>query len=347
MRQGMPWLVVIGVLVAATSLRGPIVAPTPVLRQIEEDLQIGAATAGLLTSAPVLMFAALTPLAALVIRRAGAELALLMSLSGVLVGTFIRALPGFTWMLIGMFVIGAFITIGNVVIPVIIRRDVPPGRVALVTAMYAATLNVGSLITSLGTAPLADLIGWHAALMAWSVLTLVGIALWGVHMHRRRGALDDDELGLSTTSAGAVASIYQGAGIAGAFLVPVLARFAPRWVAPAVICASWLAVSIGLLVAPELLWLWLSIGAIGHAGGFVVIFSSLVAVSRSDAEAAGLSAMVQGFGYAIGALGGPVMGALHEITGGWTAALVVILVFSVAYCVVLLAAVAAAARPVR
>lgn len=423
MRQGMPWLVVIGVLVAATSLRGPIVAPTPVLRQIEEDLQIGAATAGLLTSAPVLMFAALTPLAAVVIRRAGAELALLMSLSGVLVGTFIRALPGFTWMLIGMFVIGAFITIGNVVIPVIIRRDVPPGRVALVTAMYAATLNVGSLITSLGTAPLADLIGWHAALMAWSVLTLVGIALWGVHMHRRRGALDDglsgaapraedptgdrtvvhtrddgaaltgplpvvggpratrslvrrpvawllvasfalqctmyyalttwlptfavDELGLSTTSAGAVASIYQGAGIAGAFLVPVLARFAPRWVAPAVICASWLAVSIGLLVAPELLWVWLSIGAIGHAGGFVVIFSSLVAVSRSDAEAAGLSAMVQGFGYAIGALGGPVMGALHEITGGWAAALVVILVFSVAYCVVLLAAVAAAARPVR
>ena len=82
----MPWLVISGVLVAAVSLRGPIVAPTPVLSEIEATSAIGTATAGLLTTAPVLMFAVLTPVAALVIRRAGAELALLLSLSGVLVG---------------------------------------------------------------------------------------------------------------------------------------------------------------------------------------------------------------------------------------------------------------------
>ena len=49
-----PWLVVSGLLVAALSLRGPIVAPTPVMRLIEDDLDIGAAAAGLLTTAPVL-----------------------------------------------------------------------------------------------------------------------------------------------------------------------------------------------------------------------------------------------------------------------------------------------------
>ncbi|MDE0546783.1 CynX/NimT family MFS transporter [Microbacterium sp. C7(2022)] len=422
MRRGMPWLVVAGVLVAAISLRGPIVAPTPVLSDIEADLDVGSVAAGLLTSAPVLMFAMLTPLAALVIRRAGAELALLLSLCGVLVGTFVRALPGFGWMLAGMFVIGAFITIGNVVIPVVIRRDVPPERVAFVTAMYAATLNVGSLVTSLGTAPLAGLIGWHAALMAWSVLTVVGIALWAVHMRTSRGTDDGlsglqpspgtrdaasretaggvdaatitgpmpvvgaarstrsivrrpvswllvaafglqctiyyglttwlptiatDELGLSPTAAGAVASIFQGAGIAGAFVVPVLARFAPRWVAPVVICASWLAVTVGLIVAPEWLWGWLAIGAIGHAGGFVVIFSTLVAVTRSDREAAGLSALVQGAGYSIGALGGPAMGALHEATGGWSLALVVMLACAVAYCAALAGAVFTSARGAR
>ena len=89
-------------LVAALSLRGPIVAPTPVLVDIEGDLGINAATAGLLTTAPVLMFAVLTPVAALVIRRAGAEIALMLSLSGVLVGTLVRALPGFGWMLAGL-----------------------------------------------------------------------------------------------------------------------------------------------------------------------------------------------------------------------------------------------------
>src|SRR5688500_16733083 len=118
------------------SLRGPFVAPAPVLAEIEIYLGIGSGTAGLLTTALVLLFGLLTPLAALVIRRAGAELALLISLSGVLIGTFIRALPGFGWMLAGMLVIGASITIGNVVVPVIIRRDVPPDRVALVTAAY-------------------------------------------------------------------------------------------------------------------------------------------------------------------------------------------------------------------
>ncbi len=306
------------------------------LRQIEEDLQIGAAAAGLLTTAPVLMFALLTPLAALVIRRAGAELALLLSLSGVLLGTFVRAVPGFGWMLAGMFVIGASVTIGNVVVPVIIRRDVPPARVGFVTAAYAAMLNAGSLLTSLLTAPIAAVIGWPSALLVWSGITVAGIGLWGVHLrlrgrgdaqedrfsgeirHGSRGAVDidpatvtgplpvvasrssrslyrrpvtwlllgsfagqttiyyalstwlptiaADELGTDPSASGALASLYQGVGIFGALLIPVLTRFTPRLVPALVICGSWLVLTTGLLFAPELLWLWVSIGAIGHAG---------------------------------------------------------------------------------
>lgn len=414
--RAIPWLVVAGVLVAALSLRGPIVAPTPVLGDIEHDLGIGSAAAGLLTTAPVLMFAALTPVAALVIRRAGAELALLVSLSGVVVGTFVRALPGFAWMLVGMLVIGAAITIGNVVIPVIIRRDVPPQRVAIVTAGYAATLNAGSLITSLLTAPLAALIGWPLALLSWCAITVFGIVVWSVHLRRsRRGSgwgerysgqdmvaeasadidpatitgplpvvtrgrrdrpmlgrpvawlllaafagqttiyyglstwlptISADRLGLDTTTAGALASLYQGAGIIGAFVVPVLTRFTPRLVPAFTICASWIIVTVGLLVSPELMWLWLVIGAIGHAGGFVVIFTALVHVARDDAEAAGMSALVQGGGYAVGAVGAPLLGWLHQLTEGWTVPLTVVLVLAVVYCGALLGAIGASRRAV-
>jgi len=414
-KRGLPWLVLAGVMVAALSLRGPIFAPTPVMTEIESDLGIGAATAGLLTTAPVLMFAALTPVAALVIRRAGAELALLIALSGVLIGTFVRALPGFGWMLAGMVVIGASITVGNVVIPVIIRRDVAPDRVALVTAAYVAMLNAGSLVTSMLTAPIAAVIGWPAALLSWSLITVAGIVLWSVHLRRARragrgdrysgappvppvrhpGDVDPvaltgplpvvgrdrsllrrpvawlllvafglqcliyyalstwlptfvaDELGLDAAAAGAIASVYQGVGILGAFLVPLLLRFTPRIVPPLVICASWLVVTAGLVFAPQLLWVWLAVGAIGHAGGFVVIFSALVAVARDDAEAAGMSALVQGGGYTIGAVGAPLMGGLHEATGEWTAALVVMMVLAVFYCGALLAAIAASHRATR
>lgn len=416
----MPWLVVAGILLAAMSLRGPIVAPTPVMAEIAADLGIGSGTAGLLTTAPVLMFAVLTPVAALVIRRSGAELALLISLGGVLVGTFVRALPGFGWMLAGMVVIGAAITIGNVVIPVIIRRDVPPARVALVTAAYAATLNAGSLVTSLLTAPLAAVIGWPLALLTWSATTVAGIVLWSVHLRRSRrdGGRDErysgepvtppgpgtgaqrvldpamltgplpviaggersllnrpvtwlltaafagqstiyyalttwlptltaDELGLDVAAAGALASLYQGVAIAGAFLVPLLLRWTPRLVPPLVICASWIIVTVGILCWPTLMWLWLAIGAIGHAGGFVVIFTALVAVARSDSEAAGMSALVQGCGYAVAALGAPFLGWLYEVTGGWTAGLAVLVALAAVYCVALLAAVGAAHRGTR
>lgn len=423
-RRGFPWLVIAGVLVAAMSLRGPIVAVTPVMRDIEHDLGIGSATAGLLTTVPVLMFALLTPVAALVIRRAGAELALMVSLSGVLVGTFVRALPGFGWMLAGMLVIGVAVTVGNVVIPVIIRRDVPPARVGLVTAAYAAMLNAGSLITSLLTAPLASVVGWPLALVTWAALTLAGVVLWSVYVGRnrrsgvgsgarfsgdevpasetaqarsgaRRADLDPntltgplpviahgraaqsflrrpvtwlllgafagqttiyyalstwlptltaDELGLDRASAGALASLFQGAGIFGAFLIPLLTRFTPRIVPVLTICVSWIVLTVGVLVAPELMWLWLCIGAIGHAGGFVAIFTTLVSVARSDREAAGMSALVQGGGYAVGALGAPVVGALHEATGGWTAGLVLMLVLAVFYCAALLGAFFSARR---
>lgn len=416
-RRGFPWLVLAGVLVAALSLRSPIVSPTPVMRDIEQDLGIGSATAGLLTTAPVLMFAVLTPVAALVIRRAGAELALMLTLSGVLIGTFVRALPGFGAMLTGMLIIGASITIGNIVIPVIIRRDVPGDRVALVLAAYVATMNAGSLLTTLLTAPLASVVGWSAALLTWGAITVAGVVLWGLHLDRERRAgrlsgsrdsgavagprasrasgatasatstgtleatitgpmpatgqersalrhpvvwllmaafasqsaiyyglstwlpaIAHDTIGLDQTAAGALASVFQGVAVVGAFIVPLLARFTPSIVPTLTICASFLVLTAGMLLAPAQILVWLIFGAIAHSGGFVVIFAVLVGVARSDAQAASMSAVVQGGGYAIAAFGAPVMGALLEITGGWDAALVLMAALAVAYSAALLTA---------
>ena len=55
-----------------------------------------------------------------------------------------------------------------------------------------------------------------------------------------------------------------------------------------------------------------------------------------------MSALVQGGGYGIGALGAPIMGALHEATGGWTVPLAMMVVVAVLYCGALRAAGAAA-----
>lgn len=412
-----PWLVVSGVLVAAISMRGPIVAPTPVLGDIAGDFGLAASTAGLITTVPVLMFAMLTPLAAVLVRRSGAETAVLLTLCGVLLGTLVRSLPGFGGILVGMLIIGAAITVGNVVMPVIIRRDVPSERVGLVTAGYTAMLNLGSLLTSLGTAPLASLIGWPLALLAWGLLAGAGLVIWGVHMRRDRGASawaerdsgseaasahvsgsipTVDELtgpmpvvqtvqpgerpawripiawmlagafgmqsfsyyGISTwlptfladtleadqAGAGALASMFQGFGIAGAFLVPLLSRYTSPIVSALVICGCWLTMSFGLLLAPNLFLVWVVFGGLGQAGGFVVIFTTLVRVARGNREAAGMSALVQGVGYVIAASSAPLLGLLHEISGGWTVPMAVIVVAICTFTVCVFSAVVAALR---
>lgn len=412
-----PWLVVAGVLVAAISMRGPIVAPTPVLGDIANDLALTASTAGLITTVPVLMFALLTPLAALIVRRAGAEAAVLLTLFGVLLGTLVRSLPGFGGMLAGMLIIGAAITVGNVVMPVIIRRDVPSERVAIVTAAYTAMLNLGSLLTSLGTAPLAAMIGWPLALLSWAVLAVGGLVLWGVHMRRDRGprawaqhdsgtggahepatgpqqTVDEltgpmpvvraayagerpawripiawmlagafgmqsfayygistwlptflaDTLGADQAGAGALASMFQAFGIAGAFLVPLLARFGSPIVPALVICGCWLTMVLGLLLAPGLFLIWVVFGGLGQAGGFVVIFTTLVRVARGSGEAAGMSALVQGCGYVIAASSAPLVGLLHEVSGGWTAPMLMVTIAIMIFTVCVLSGVWAARR---
>ncbi|GAB3598786.1 MFS transporter [Microbacterium tumbae] len=409
----MPWLVVIGVLVAALSLRGPVIAVTPVLPEIITDLGIGSAAAGLLTTAPVLMFGAITPVAALVIRRAGAELALLASLSGVLIGTLVRALPGYGAMLTGMLIIGAGITIGNVVIPVIIRRDLPPERAALGTALYTATLNAGSLATASVTAPLAEGLGWSPALLLWSSFTGLGLILWVAHIVRSRSwgsaergsgepvrhpaggreiisdttgplpvIVDDrvgaivrrpivwlllcsfglqsamyyglstwlptmliDRIGATASAAGAMSSVFQGAAIAGALIAPVLLRFLGAVPSAVTMGACWMLMALGLLFAPELAWLWSAFGAIGHSAGFVIVFTALVRSSRSDAEAATMSALVQGAGYLLAASGAPVLGALNEASGGWQVPLTVVAGMIVVYTSALVSAMVVARRP--
>ncbi|NQX27493.1 MFS transporter [Microbacteriaceae bacterium VKM Ac-2854] len=177
---------VIAIALVALVLRGPIVAVAPVVDAIRADLALTATQAGLLTSIPVLCFALATPLAVAVIARAGADAAVSISVLGVALGTIIRSSGELTATVIGTIVIGAFITIGNVVVPVVIRRDVAPARVGLTTGVYTAALNIGSTITALGTAPLAESWGWRGALLAWSSFSVLALAAWLIAVGRRR-----------------------------------------------------------------------------------------------------------------------------------------------------------------
>lgn len=177
-RRANPWSIVLGVVAIGLLLRGPIIAVAPIVGEISEDLGLAASEAGLLTSLPVLCFALVTPLASLLIERAGANAATTIAILGVALGTIVRSAGDTAAAFTGTLIMGLFITVGNVVVPVLIRRDVEPPRIGLVTGLYTSALNIGSMITSIATAPIAHALGWRAALATWIVLAIVAGIAW-------------------------------------------------------------------------------------------------------------------------------------------------------------------------
>ncbi len=80
---------------------------------------------------------------------------------------------------------------------------------------------------------------------------------------------------------------------------------------------------LGLAVAPDLILLWVILGAIG-CGSLIVIALSLFSLRTVNfPQAASLSGMAQSVGYGLAAVGPVMFGGLRDVSGGWTLPLLV------------------------
>lgn len=374
----------VALLVFALNLRAAITTVPPVVTQVASDLGLTPTTAGLLTGLPVLCFAVVAPAASALIARVGPYRAVVVALAGVIAGSVIRSLgdgtAGVVAAFAGTVVIGAGITVGNVVVPVIVARDFP-ARAALATGLYTSSMNAGSVLTTTLTVPFAAAIGWRGALASWSLMAVVALVFWlwvtrtvpdggrpaqvvaspqavagpgdpaapsGSVLRRpitwvlacaflgqsfcyygMTGWLPEllgDLLGTDRATAGGAASLFQLLAILGGVAVPaaLATRVPMRWVA-AVMAALWLSLPVGLLVAPQLWALWVSLAGVAQGGNFAVIFTVVAHRTETPALTRRTAAAVQGIGYACAATGPSVLGAAHAATGGWDAPLVVVL----------------------
>ena len=172
------WGALAGIVLIALNFRGPIVAPSPILDVLQSELGMSVQTSGLLTALPIACFGVISFLALPLLRRGGPDQAIAFCLAGILAGTLLRSAGGTSLALAGTVVIGASIAVGNVLVPVIIRRDFPPARVPLVTGTYTAAMNIGSMTTLILTAPLAAAFGWRLAMAVWSALAIAAALAW-------------------------------------------------------------------------------------------------------------------------------------------------------------------------
>lgn len=133
--------------------------------------------------------------------------------------------------------------------------------------------------------------------------------------------------GESTSYAGFLLSLSLVVGLIPALTIPTLAArshdqrpFVLAFVA--CIALGWL----GVLLAPASVpYLWVVLLGIGQNAMFPLALTLIVLRGGTVTNTASLSTLVQTVGYLIAALAPLAIGAIHDLTGSWTAALIVLL----------------------
>jgi MFS transporter, CP family, cyanate transporter len=202
---------------------------------------------------------------------------------------------------------------------------VPAGLAFVVLAPGA--LGVGA---SFGNEPgstralLRDRLAWQVTLFfgTQSLLFYAGLA-W------LPSILRDD--GYSAEAAGTALALYALIGIPPSLVVPVLAtRLRDQRPLVVVATAFEVAAILGLLLAPDVAFLWVACFAVGQGAAFSLALTLMVLRAADADRAASLSALAQSVGYTIAAAGPFLLGALHDATDGWGAPLAAMLALTAA-----------------
>jgi len=357
-------------LLVAFNLRLPIAGIGPVLDDIRDTLGLSTTAAGLLTTLPLICFGAAAAGAPAVARRLGAEGGLLAALAVLAGGTAIRLVPEIAPVFLGTLLIGVGIAVGNVLVPIVIKRDYP--RPGTMMGLYTMVLISGAALAAGLTVPLEHAVGsWQAAIGLWGIAAVVALVAWAPAVHAARGdgggpqpprvRLRGDRLawlvtatfglqsllfyvsltwvpdilraaGLDSGAAGAMLSIEVLVGIPAGLLAPMLAmRMRDQRAVLAGCVALWMLGWGGLLVAPgSATPVWMVMLGIAQGTNLALALTLIVLRAPDGPHATSLSGMAQGFGYLLAAVGPFAAGALHDLTGGWEGPIVAMLACSVA-----------------
>jgi len=187
----------LGIILVALNLRTAVAAISPIVSEIGTEIPLSAVGLGLLGMLPPVCFALFGILTPLATRRASLELITTLALVGILVGHLLRATStSFTMLVVGSVVTFAGMSVGNVLLPPLVKRYFPD-RVGLVTSLYATVISVSTFIPPFIAVPVADSAGWRVSLGMWAVTTIVAIVPWCTLLVRAR--LDKTEPAQPTT----------------------------------------------------------------------------------------------------------------------------------------------------
>lgn len=172
-------LMVLGIVFLASNLRAPITSVGPIITELSESLSLSPALIGLLTAIPLISFALLSVFAPKVARKIGLEKLLLYSLLVLALGLFIRSSGNVFLLFFGAALIGAAITMGNVLMPAFIKKEFPT-QVGIVTGIYLVSMNFTSALAAGFSIRIGEIsgMGWQASIGVWGILALIAFMIW-------------------------------------------------------------------------------------------------------------------------------------------------------------------------
>lgn len=177
--QKKTWLLIIGIIFIASTLRSPLTSVGPIIGPIRESLGISNVLAGFLTTIPLLAFAFISPFVPKLSKRFGMELTLFTALCLLTVGIVIRSAGSILFLVVGTFLIGVAIAFGNVLLPALLKLSFPL-HIGLMTGIYSVAMNISATTASGISAPIVikTNFGWQGALGVWAALSMLAVILW-------------------------------------------------------------------------------------------------------------------------------------------------------------------------
>lgn len=180
------WLLT-GILIIAINLRSALGTVGPLTSDIRAATGLSNSLIGLLTTLPMLAFAAVSLWASLITRKLGAGLTLAISLLLLSVGIAMRAIDSTFLLYAGTAILGISIAFGNVLLPTL-TKEYFPRRSDMVTGLYTAVMAIGTSLAAGASVPLSRALGWRGTLGIWAIPAFIALLVWLPQIRRIKKA---------------------------------------------------------------------------------------------------------------------------------------------------------------
>ena len=360
-------VLIVAIIAFACGLRAPITGVGSLVGMITQELGLSATFTGMLTTIPLIMFGIFSVFVGKMANTIGAGKVTVIGLVLIIGGIIMRSYMGAGGLFLGTMVIGIGITVGNVLVPAIIKSEFP-NKIGLLTAAYTTVMSIFAGISGGVSVPIAQKYGWENSLSIWIVLIAIPLIIWlpNIRLKLKAGSQNGNSsivknmmtwwisfymgvqsllfygfiawfasivqsYGIDDKTAGYYNSIFILLGIPGAILVPmVMGPKRNHSIVGAFTGILYLIGLIALLFGSNQVALLITVISCGFCSGACISFSMALfgLHTRNAADTSKLSGFAQSIGYFIAATGPILMGKLYDITSSWIMPIVLLIIAS-------------------